>query len=54
MKALTTAAGPLEKSYLNARKIDNGGMTAPTSTAVRKTCQTLRETNIPMDDGIIR
>jgi hypothetical protein len=54
MKEQTTAAGPLEKSYLKAIKIDTGGIIAPTNTAIRKTCQTFLANNIPIEDGIIK
>ena len=54
MNAVTTAAGPLEKSYLKARKIETGGITAPTITAIRNTCHTFLDNKMPIEEGIIR
>jgi hypothetical protein len=53
-KAVTTAVGPLEKSYLNAKKIDIGGIIPPTITAIKNTCQTFFDSKIPIEDGIIK
>ena len=51
---MTTAVGPLEKSYLNARNIETGGIMPPTITAIRKTCDTFLESNKPIEAGIIK
>lgn len=54
IKAVITAVGPLEKSNLNARKIDIGGTIAPISTDIKNTFLTFEARSNPMEDGIIK